>query len=67
MPLTDDDPPIRPSEADRRAEAAARDAAAGRFLRPLAEAVSGPNNAYVARSQYAANLRPYLEDLWKRT
>jgi hypothetical protein len=29
--------------------------------RPLAEAVSGPNNAYVARSQYAANLRPYLE------
>ncbi len=32
-----------------------------RERRPLAEAVSGPNNAYVARSQYAANLRPYLE------
>jgi hypothetical protein len=29
--------------------------------RPLAEAVSGPNNAYVARSRYAANLRPFLE------
>jgi hypothetical protein len=29
--------------------------------RPLAEAVSGPHNAYVARSRYAANLRPYLE------
>jgi Sulfotransferase family len=29
--------------------------------RPLAEAVSGPANAYVARSRYAANLRPFLE------
>jgi Sulfotransferase family len=32
-----------------------------RERRPLAEAALGPNNAYVARSQYAANLRPYLE------
>ena len=29
--------------------------------RPLAEAVSGPANAYVARSRYIANLRPFLE------
>ena len=29
--------------------------------RPLAEAVSGSANAYVARSRYAANLRPFLE------
>ena len=37
-----------------------------RERRPLAEAVSGPNNAYVARSQYAANLRPYLERFPRR-
>jgi sulfotransferase family protein len=32
-----------------------------RERRPLAEAVSGPGNAYVARSRYAANLRPFLD------
>jgi hypothetical protein len=32
-----------------------------RERRPFAEAVSGPNNAYVARSRYIANLRPFLE------
>ena len=35
--------------------------ALGRERRPLAEAVSGPDNAYLARSRYAAALRPFLE------